>query len=206
MSQPSRNHSRARTLVRATVLFFYIGFCSFSSIVLADNNPVSTEGDKSAYSKNFSMRLHNDARAKVGDEEYDRIANFFHLAERAIEDEDIDALMSLYSDSYTHINNQGREFARGVWLKIFSNFDSIAARHSMRLITHQQSENSYVVVTECSGLLSGIPKGEERAVTIDSWDRQRHILINEGTWKLFGNAGVGKKRYGEDKFESHPLF
>jgi hypothetical protein len=62
------------------------------------------------------------------------------------------------------------------------------------------------VVTECDGLLTGTPKGENHSVTIDRWDKQRHILVKEGDWKLFGNAGEATQRYGEEDAKLHPLF
>jgi len=175
-------------------------------VILPEDSMAEAAENEGDFSEHYSMRLHQDAVKKTGEEEFKGIVNFFHHAERAIESEDIDALMSLYSSRYTNLNGQNRDSAREIWQKIFDNFDNLSARHSMRLLTYQDTETNQIAVTECNGLLSGIPKGEDTFVTIDSWDRQRHILTKEGSWKLFGNAGKGSKRYGEDKFKTHPLF
>ena len=186
---------------RFAVFSFAAVFALLPGLLLAENMV-----EEKALSENYSMRLHHDAKVKTGEKEYDSIVNFFHQAEMAIEAEDIEQLMSLYSARYTTLNGQGSKSAEAIWRKIFNNFDNLSARHSMTLLTYQSTEGNQIAVTECSGLLSGTPSGGEGIVTIDSWDNQRHILTKEGSWKLFGNAGEGSKRYGQEAFETHPLF
>jgi hypothetical protein len=43
-------------------------------------------------------------------------------------------------------------------------------------------------------------------VTIDSWDKQWHVLVYEGDWRLYGNSGKSKRRFGTDDRKTHPLF
>ncbi len=164
-------------------------------------------GDRSGLSEDYSMTLHPaPATIDISAEQQNDIEKFFHRAERAIEAEDLDSLMVLYSERYTNLKNKNKEFARGIWTKIFANFDDLSSRHSMTLINYHDQDGHKVAVTECSGLLTGTPNGENARITIDSWDKQRHVLVNEDSWKLLGNAGKAEKRYGAGDAKTHPLF
>ena len=132
------------------------------------------------------------------------IENFFHQAERAIQSENIDTLMALYSDEYTNQRDGDKQFATELWKKVFARFDNISSRHSMKLIDYDQASGR--AVTECSGLVFGTPEGESNPVLIDRWDDQMHILIKEGNWKLLGNAGETEPDFSETDEELHPLF
>lgn len=181
---------------------------SFSLVIVLLNFPgfslAAEDVDETQLSGDYSMTLDVTAISQTRDAEYEDIRNFFHKAEMAIESEDLPALMALYSVNYKNRRQLDKEFAEGVWRRIFANFDKLSSRHNMQLITHEEASGQ--AVTQCSGLLTGIPKGSSIPVTIDSWDDQRHILVKEGTWKLFGNAGESAIRYGEDEIEIHPLF
>jgi len=156
-------------------------------------------------SDHFSMVLQPPATGlAIEESEVDQIVEFFHKAERAIESKNIDALMSLYSERYTNLRNGDKKFAEKIWNRIFASFDDISSRHSMQLISYDQTSGQ--AITECSGLLVGTPKGTDSPTSIDRWDAQRHILVKDGDWKLFGNAGKAAERYGEESGEMHPLF
>lgn len=156
-------------------------------------------------SDEYSMELNPSARQKIGEAEYQLLMDYFHEAERAIESKNLEGLMTLYSERYS--NRKGnKKFAEEVWSKIFANFNDLSAKHSMELLTYDTSGAQPMAVLECSGLLTGIPKGADQPVTIDSWDKQWHVLINEGSWRLFGNSGKSEQRYGADDYASHPLF
>ena len=144
------------------------------------------------------------ASIEIDESEVQDIADFFHQAERAIQSENINTLMVLYSDKYTNQRNGDKQFAAELWNKIFARFDNISSRHSMKLINYDKAAGR--ATTECSGLLFGTPEGENSPVTIDRWDNQRHILIKDGEWKLLGNLGDTALRYGEKDAELHPLF
>lgn len=156
-------------------------------------------------SDEFSMELDASAREKVGDADYHALVNFFHEAERAIESKNLEELMALYSEKYSN-RSQDKKFAEGVWRKIFLNFDDLSAKHSIELLTYDERTGRPVAVLECSGLLQGTPKGSSQAVTVDSWDKQWHVLIKEDRWRLFGNSGKSKERYGAVDQLTHPLF
>ena len=180
----------------------------FSLVIVLLNSPgfslAAEAADETQLSDDYSMHLDVTAISQARDAEYEAIVNFFHRAEMAIESKDLPALMALYSVDYKNRRQLDKEFAEGVWGRIFANFDNLSSRHNMQLVTHEETKGQ--AVTQCSGLLTGIPKGSSVPVTIDSWDDQMHVLVKEGTWKLFGNAGEPAIRYGEDEIEIHPLF
>ena len=165
----------------------------------------SLMAEEAKISAGFSMDMRPPGTGvEIEQAELQNIADFFHQAELAIESENIDALMALYSDRYTNLRNHDKEFAEELWTRIFAGFDNLSSRHSMQLINYDKAAGQ--AVTECDGLLTGTPKGENHSVTIDRWDKQRHILVKEGDWKLFGNAGEAAQRYGEEDAKLHPLF
>lgn len=164
-----------------------------------------TIAEETQLSDDFSMVMEPPtASIDIDESEVQNIMDFFHQAERAIESENIDTLMALYSDKYTNLRNGDKAFAEELWNKIFAGFDNISSRHAMKLIAYDRTAGQ--AITECSGLLTGTPKGESRPVTIDRWDNQMHILVKEDYWKLFGNAGESAQRYGEEEVKLHPLF
>ena len=153
----------------------------------------------------FSMVMEPPATSiAIEQGELQAITDFFHQAERAIESENIDLLMTLYSDQYTNLRNRDKDSARALWSRIFAGFDNISSRHSMEVVAYDKGLGQ--AITQCSGLLTGTPRGENQTVTIDRWDHQLHILVKQGNWKLFGNSGKSTMRYGEEDGKLHPLF
>ncbi len=161
--------------------------------------------EETQLTEDFSMVMRPPAEGvQVDDNEAQDITNFFHHAERAIQSENIDALMALYSDEYTNQRDGDKQFATELWKKVFARFDNISSRHSMKLIDYDRAAG--LAVTQCSGLLFGMPEGESNPVLIDRWDDQRHILIKEGVWKLLGDSGESTSRTTDTDDSLHPLF
>ena len=161
--------------------------------------------EETQLTEGFSMVMRPPAEGvQIDDNEAQDITNFFHHAERAIQSENIDALMALYSDEYTNQRAGDKQFAAELWKKVFARFDNISSRHSMKLIDYDRAAGR--AVTQCSGLLFGMPEGESNPVLIDRWDDQRHILIKEGVWKLLGDSGESTSRTTDTDDSLHPLF
>ena len=168
-------------------------------------SPCAALADDAKLSEEHSMHLDSSAIQKVGKANYELLIKYFRDAERAIESENLEDLMALYSERYTN-RGQDRKFAEGVWRKIFDDFDGVSTRHSMQLLTYDETTGRPVVVLECSGLLQGTPKAGGRPVTIDTWDEQWHVLVDEGGWRLYGNSGESRQRFGAGDRQTHPLF
>lgn len=158
---------------------------------------------KRGLSEFFSINIDPYSRKQVGEKAWKKVEQFFLRAEKAIESENLDDLMKLYSSSYKNGDHK-KDGARQVWRRLFSKFDLLATHHNMRFIT--TTPNSEVMIIRCSGLLVGIPKGEKNLITIDSWTDADHVLnIEANEWKLVGSSGQERKRFWFDK-PMHPLF
>lgn len=165
----------------------------------------ATMAQEAQLSESFVMVMLPPAETvEIEESEAQDINDFFHHAEHAIQTENIDSLMALYSDKYTNSKNGDKKFASEIWSKIFSRFDNVASRHSMRLIEYDKAAGE--ATTECSGLLFGTPAGATGLVVIDRWDNEHHFLVKEERWKLVGTAGQSALRYGEKDELLHPLF
>jgi hypothetical protein len=169
---------------------------SFGSLFLL------ASADTHKYSDVYQMIIQPGAKKTLGEETLNKVKDFYQQAEKAIETENLDDLMALYSDNYQN-GEHTKESARIIWSRIFGSLDDLATRHNMQLIPSGKDD---LVILRCSGLLVGIPEGEKYSLTVDNWNLQDHILTREnGQWKLIGNTGRTRKRLWFDQ-PMHPLF
>lgn len=155
------------------------------------------------FSENFALNIDPYSRKQVGEKVWSDIKTFFHEAERAIETENMEALMALYSKNYKN-GEHTKKSAEKIWKRIFSQINNMSTIHNMRFITI--TSDSDVMILRCSGILLGIPKGERNLITIDNWTNADHVLTKEsGKWKLIGTYGSDRKRFWFGR-PMHPLF
>jgi hypothetical protein len=189
---PARHPLQIATLIAvATVIFIPL-----TPTVAQAEHAVATEHE-----------VHFDGATEqtFGKELLTELGHFFHAAEVAIETEDINAVMALYSDNYSN-GPHNKQSLIPIWKRIFKDFNKLYTKHNMRIVT--DSKESPVMIIRCSGILMGTPEGENEAVAIalDYWINNDHILVKEkGNWRLVGTTGDEKKRFGFDK-PIHPLF
>lgn len=88
----------------------------------------------------------------VGEKTAKGVAKFFHDAEMAIETENIDALMSLYSHSYVN-GPHTKQSMRLLWLQLFKKYRELVTVHNMRFITIHP--NSTVMIIKMQRPLDG---------------------------------------------------
>ena len=154
-------------------------------------------------SEHHEINLDSASKKKIGEKVWGEIKQFFTDAEAAIETENLDGLMALYSDRYLN-GDHVKGSAKKIWIRIFARFNNMATTHNMRFIA--TTPESGVMIIRCSGLLVGIPEGGDVRITIDNWTGSDHVLSNEGgKWKLVGTSGKERKRFWFDK-PMHPLF
>lgn len=160
-------------------------------------------GEEHRLSDKYSMEVDPAAKQQLGEQTFNEVMMFFNSAEKAIETKDLEALMALYSDSYSD-GEHDKKSARQIWERIFSRFEAMATHHNLKL--EKTSADKNMIVFQCSGLLLGAPDLKQRPITIDNWTRQDHVLVKEGgKWKLIGTYGPERKRLWFDK-PMHPLF
>jgi len=173
-------------------------------ILLAIGFVASTAiADEHRFSDHYAMQIDPDAKQQLGEQTYNEVVAFFNLAEKAIETKDLPMLMALYSENYRN-GEHDKKSAEQIWKRIFSRFEGMATHHYMKFVNVSADKN--MVILKCSGLLLGVPDPEERAITVDNWTLQDHVLVKEaGVWKLIGTYGKDHKRLWFDK-PMHPLF
>jgi len=165
--------------------------------------PYRADARHKGISQNYSLNIDDFSKSQLGSKVAKEIMDFFDDTERAIESKNIDALMMLYSDSYSNLGRD-KKSVRLIWRKLFRTFDHVTMTHNMRFLT--TNPKSKVMIIRCSGMLMGVPKGEKELIPVDSWMNSDHILSKEGKrWRIIGTSGQQKKRLWFDK-PLHPLF
>lgn len=154
------------------------------------------------FSDIFSVKMDPASKKELGEKTFGEVLDFFKEAERAIETKNTEKLMALYSNNYAN-GVHDKKSARKIWERIFATFDKMATRHNMKIV---MSSSEDIIIIQCTGLLTGTPKGEKYPATIDSWNNQNHVISKEnGRWKLLGASGLERKRLWFDN-PMHPLF
>lgn len=177
--------------------------CGASVLIVASIFTGSASGTEQQLSDKYSVHVDPAAKKQLGEKTFNEVMVFFDSAEKAIEAKDLEALMALYSDSYSD-GEHDKKSARQIWERIFSRFEKMAMHHNMKF--GKMSSDKNMVIFQCSGLLLGAPDLKERPNTIDNWTNQDHVLVKEaGKWKLIGTYGPERKRLWFDK-PMHPLF
>ncbi len=181
------------------VIATLVGVCFITGIAIGAEHKLSDE---------HAMEIDPAAKQQLGEKTFSEVMAFFHEAEKAIEEKNIESLMSLYSENYTD-GEHNKKSAKEIWERIFSTFEMTATRHNMQLV--KMAEDKNMVIFRCSGLLLGVPNPNTKMkqkglITIDNWALQDHVLVKEaGKWKLIGTYGAERKRLWFDK-PMHPLF
>lgn len=154
-------------------------------------------------SESHAINIDPASRKQIGKKVWGEVEQFFTDAEVAIETENLDMLMNLYSENYSN-GIHTKDSAKRIWKRIFEKFNNMAAVHNMRFIT--TSPESDVMIIRCSGLLLGVPEGGGNIITVDNWTENDHVLSKEGgKWKLIGTSGNERNRFWFDR-PMHPLF
>jgi len=130
----------------------------------------------------------------------------FNEAEAAVKSADLDRLMKFYATSYNY-HGLKRSDVRRVWEEVFLHYRDISSSHvftEMKLVQADGIRKAYVT---CTGGLHGTEKQTGKPITIDSWAREVHYLVNEeGAWRFLGNAGRAADHIPVGSAPHHPLF
>lgn len=139
----------------------------------------------------------------VGEELSMEIVRFFKRMEMAVATENLEEIMSLYSENYINGPFVKKDMEK-VWKRIFAKYDDMTIVHNISFVN--TAEGDKVMIVRCSGMLLGVPIAEDDYIAIDDWIDCDHVIANSGKgWSLVGTAGKGGKRLGYDK-PMQPLF
>jgi len=180
-----------------------ITMCGASVLVAVSLFAGVARGEGHQFSGKSSLEIDPAGKQQLGEQAFNEVMMFFYAAEMAIERKNLEAMMALYSDNYLD-GDHDKKSAEQAWRRIFATFDTMAIIHSMKF--EKISADKDMVVFRCNGLLLGATGPDKKLVTMDSWNKQDHILVKEeGKWKLIGTYGLERKRLWFDK-PMHPLF
>jgi len=117
---------------------------------------------------------------------------------------DLDALMAVYSDHYSHLGLR-KDDMETMWGDLFARYRRFSSNHSFARIDVTPGEPPVAEVT-CSGSLWATSKETGKRTSVDSWLWEAHILVYEnGQWKIRGpgNNALITLEFGA---AVHPLF
>ena len=130
----------------------------------------------------------------------------FNEAEVAVKKADLDALMKFYATTYNY-HGLKRPDVRRVWEEVFLHYRDIRSSHVFAELKLLQADGVRKAYVTCTGWLYGTEKQTGKPITIDSWVREVHYLINEeGAWRFLGNAGGASSSAAPASAPHHPHF
>lgn len=130
----------------------------------------------------------------------------FDRAESALKKKDIDALMRFYAPSYDY-HGLKEDDVRRIWGEVFDHYKAVESLHLFSDIKVSRVNHRLRAEVTCTGGLYGTDERTGNRVTIDSWFREVHYLVNEGAgWRFLGNAGEVPAGVPFASAPHHPLF
>jgi len=133
------------------------------------------------------------------------IMSTFKRADDALRRMDLNALMDLYSDDYTH-HGYTKELIRRRWEGLFQGYYDFSSTHVFSKITVEVGKVPKIEIT-CTGSLWATSTRTGERVNIDSWFGAVHLLTYEGgAWRIRGHAGEIPRMETRYTLPPHPFF
>ncbi|HET9846178.1 MAG TPA: hypothetical protein VFQ02_10515 [Nitrospira sp.] len=130
----------------------------------------------------------------------------FDQAEIAVQQANLEALMSFYGKDYNY-HGLKRPDVRRVWAEVFSHYGHVRSRHVFSHLKIVQEGSRKQAFVTCTGGLYGTDKDSGAAITIDSWVGEVHSLVKENDrWKFQGNVRGTSPSVPPTSAPHHPLF
>ena len=130
----------------------------------------------------------------------------FEQAELAMQANDLDGIMALYSDDY-YYHGLKKADIRKVWAQLFDHYKSLESFHTFSVIRTVGAGSKLIAEITCTGVVWGTAKNTKLRSPVDSWYEEVHFLKKEnGRWKITGNAGGESEPILPFGTAPHPLF
>jgi hypothetical protein len=100
----------------------------------------------------------------------------FDQAEIAVQQANLEALMSFYGKDYNY-HGLRRPDVRRVWSEVFSHYGHVRSRHVFSDLQVVQEGSQKQAFVTCTGGLYGTDKDSGRSITIDSWVGEVHSKV-----------------------------
>ncbi len=151
--------------------------------------------------------LSQDAGIHGDEKGIQAIMSVFKQAEEAVHHKDLDALMALYSEHYSH-GGYTKDSIRAVWSDLFEHYHEFSSRHIFSAIKVGARNTQPIAHVTCTGSLWAMSNETGQRVMIDIWHGEVHHLIFENvTWHLAGTLGeIPRAKESDPTSRPHPFF
>lgn len=130
----------------------------------------------------------------------------FEQAEQAMQSQNLDGVMALYSDDY-YYHGLKKADIRKVWAQLFDHYNNLESFHTFSVIRTVGTGSKLIAEMTCTGVVWGTAKNTKLRSPVDSWYEEVHFLKKEnGRWKITGNAGGESEPILPFGTAPHPLF
>lgn len=130
----------------------------------------------------------------------------FGRAETAVQKRDLDELMNFYAKAYNYHGLKQADVRR-IWGEVFDHYRDLSSTHLFSGVKVFRSGPQLRAEITCTGGLYGTELQGGKKITLDSWFREVHYLVQEdGAWRFLGNAGEAPQTAPATSAPHHPLF
>lgn len=130
----------------------------------------------------------------------------FEQAEQAMQAQDLDGIMALYSDDY-YYHGLKKADIRKVWAQLFEHYKDLESFHTFSVIRTVGASSRLTAEMTCTGVVWGTAKNTKLRSPVDSWYEEVHFLRKENSrWRITGNAGGESEPVLPFGTAPHPLF
>ena len=146
-----------------------------------------------------------EAKVEGDPQSINELVGTFDLAQEAIRSRDLEAMMSLYAQSYQY-HGLKKVDIRKIWAELFTHYDFISNIHSFSAVKIVSAGNKATAEITCTGSLWARSEDTKQRIPIDSWHQEVHYLVREKDgWRIVGNLG-GEPAIRAFGSAPHPLF
>ena len=135
-----------------------------------------------------------------------RAAGAFDRAERALQKQDLPAMMQFYSPAYNYHALHVADVER-IWSEVFDHYRQLSSTHLFSDMQVVQTSEGTRVEVFCTGGLYGTEVQSGARLTLDSWFQEVHYLVRDKSgWRFLGNKGGVPQSAPFSSSPHHPLF
>ena len=146
------------------------------------------------------------AKAIRADQTMQEILTAFDRAERALERQDLGALMQFYASGYNYHGLHVVDVER-IWGEVFEHYRALSSTHLFSEMKVVQTDEWPRVEFTCTGGLYGTEAQSGARITLDSWFQEVHYLVRDKNgWRFLGNRGDAPRSAPFSSSPHHPLF
>ena len=132
-----------------------------------------------------ALRIDTGADIQADAETVDHIEEVFNRAEDAIGEKDLDALMTVYAETYRYQDLTKEDMRK---IGFFEQYDRISTLHAFSRIMVTPGNHPTADIT-CTGALWATSDQSDQRVNLSAWAGDIHHLSNEhGTWRIVGQG------------------